>query len=131
LYKHIHSLLLAASTFSFSWFRFLYEKVCPRAKIIHSVLFTLAPVWRRRVKCWSGRIDEPNGVLLAFTYKDQLLLTTQVLLGSLEQIKKAHPHVFALQPPTLVRPMGFPDVIATGLCSFIRPTTVSLPIVIS
>uniref|UniRef100_A0A914WQX0 C2 DOCK-type domain-containing protein n=1 Tax=Plectus sambesii TaxID=2011161 RepID=A0A914WQX0_9BILA len=45
--------------------------------------------------------------------KDQLLLTTQVLLGSVEQIKKAQPHVFALHPPTLVRPMGFPDVIAT------------------
>ncbi len=55
---------------------------------------------------------------LAFTYKDQLHVSTQILLGSADHVRKSHPHLFAVRAPTFIRKMTFPEVISTGLTLF-------------
>ncbi|EFO26456.1 hypothetical protein LOAG_02027 [Loa loa] len=52
-----------------------------------------------------------NGELSAFG-RAQLMISTEVLLGSLSQIKKTHPQIFSSNPPFELRRLSFADVIS-------------------
>lgn len=44
----------------------------------------------------------------------QLMISTEVLIGSLNHIKKSNPHIFSVHPPVELRKMFFADVISAG-----------------
>lgn len=44
----------------------------------------------------------------------QLMISTEVLLGSLPQIKKMQPQIFSSDPPRELRKLSFADVISAG-----------------
>uniref|UniRef100_A0A8R1XZ83 C2 DOCK-type domain-containing protein n=1 Tax=Onchocerca volvulus TaxID=6282 RepID=A0A8R1XZ83_ONCVO len=52
-----------------------------------------------------------NGELSAFG-RAQLMISTEVLLGSLIQIKKIHPQIFSSNPPFELRRLSFADIIS-------------------
>ncbi|VDO33867.1 unnamed protein product [Onchocerca flexuosa] len=55
-----------------------------------------------------------NGELSAFG-RAQLMISTEVLLGSLIQIKKMHPQIFSSNPPFELRRLSFADIISAVL----------------
>lgn len=43
------------------------------------------------------------------------MISTEVLLGSLNQIKKMHPQIFSSNSPLELRRLSFADVISAGV----------------
>lgn len=42
------------------------------------------------------------------------MLSTEILIGSLTEIKKSNLHIFSINPPVEVKKMYFADVISCG-----------------
>ncbi|VDK81631.1 unnamed protein product [Litomosoides sigmodontis] len=59
----------------------------------------------------SNSLKAVNGELSAFG-RAQLMISTEVLLGSLTQIKKMHPQIFSSNSPLELRRLSFADVIS-------------------
>ncbi|KAM3726298.1 Dedicator of cytokinesis protein [Dirofilaria immitis] len=59
----------------------------------------------------SNSLKAVNGELSAFG-RAQLMISTEVLLGSLNDIKKMHPQIFSSNPPFELRRLSFADVIS-------------------
>lgn len=62
----------------------------------------------------SNSVRAVGGEISAFG-RAQLMISTEVLLGSLIQIKKIYPQIFSSNPPFELRRLSFADVISAGV----------------
>uniref|UniRef100_F1KQ52 Dedicator of cytokinesis protein 1 n=1 Tax=Ascaris suum TaxID=6253 RepID=F1KQ52_ASCSU len=60
----------------------------------------------------SGTLKSVNVENISNFGRAQLMISTEVLIGSLNHIKKSNPHIFSVHPPVELRKMFFADVIS-------------------
>ncbi|KHN79170.1 Dedicator of cytokinesis protein 1 [Toxocara canis] len=60
----------------------------------------------------SGTMKSMNVENISGFGRAQLMISTEVLIGSISHIKKSNPHIFSVNPPVETRKMFFADVIS-------------------